>query len=201
MSMPDIADIKVKSHARKFDGFYKIDELIFDHPTFQDEMIEDVKREIFVRPDAVAVLPYDPKTDSVLLIRQLRIASIGKLDNPWVIELIAGLDDNVDEPLASIASREAFEEAGLKLSNFIQIAEFFPSVGGSNEYMTVFLALCDLSGAGGYFGLMEEKEDIEAFVVGREEAMKMIAFGEIFTASTIIGLQWLALNYQNYAAK
>ena len=35
MTLPDAQKIKVKSLTRKYDGFFKIDELIFDHPTFK----------------------------------------------------------------------------------------------------------------------------------------------------------------------
>lgn len=196
--LPDVNKIVVKSHKRAFDGFYKIDEIIFDHPTFSGEMIHDVRREVIVRRDAVAVLPYDPVHDTVLLTRQLRIASSGKSESPWIIELIAGLVDKPDEAFINVAEREAKEEAGLTLSNLMPICDFFTSVGGSNEKLYLFLALTDLSDAGGYFGLMEEKEDIDAFVVSREEAMDMMENGEIQTASTIIALQWLAMNYQRY---
>lgn len=198
MTYPDVQKIKIKSHTRKFDGFYKVDEIIFDHPTFSGEMIHDVRREVVVRLDAVAVLPYDPIADTILLTRQLRIASAGKSKTPWMIELIAGLVDKIDEPIINVAEREAKEEAGLSISNLISICDFFTSIGGSNEKLHLFLALTDLSDAGGYFGLPEEHEDIEAFVVSREAAMKMLIEGEIETASTIIALQWLALNWQRF---
>lgn len=198
MTLPDAQTIKVKSLTRKYDGFFKIDELIFDHPTFNGGMIEDVRREVFVRLDAVAVLPYDPVHDTVLLTRQLRIASAGKMESPWMIELIAGLVDKTDEAFVNVAEREAMEEAGLNISNLTPICDFFPSVGGSNEKLYLFLALTDLSKAGGYFGLAEEHEDIEAFVVSRDQAMTMISDGEIQTASTIIALQWLQLNHYRY---
>lgn len=201
MTLPDAQKIKIKSLTRKYDGFFKIDELIFDHPTFNGEMIEDVRREVFVRLDAVAVLPYDPVHDSVLLTRQLRIASAGKMESPWIVELIAGLVDKTDEAFVNVAEREAMEEAGLNISNLTPICDFFPSVGGSNEKLYLFLALTDLSNAGGYFGLAAEHEDIEAFVVSREQAMTMIEHGEIQTASTIIALQWLQLNHHRYQRK
>lgn len=201
MTLPDAQKIKVKSLTRKYDGFFKIDELIFDHPTFKGEMIEDVRREVFVRLDVVAVLPYDPVHDTVLLTRQLRIASAGKMESPWIVELIAGLVDKTDEAFVNVAEREALEEAGLNISNLTPICDFFPSVGGSNEKLYLFLALTDLSQAGGYFGLAEEHEDIEAFVVSREQAMDMIFDGEIQTASTIIALQWLQLNHHRYQRK
>ena len=104
----------------------------------------------------------------------------------------------IPEDVKDVAVREAYEEAGLSLTHLRHIGEFFPSVGGSNEYMYLFAAVCDLSAAGGYYGLCEEKEDIEAFVISRTEAMNRLNNGEIQTASTIIALQWLALNYQSY---
>lgn len=201
MTLPDVQKIQIKQLNRKYDGFYKVDELIFDHPTFSGDMIHDVRREVVVRLDAVAVLPYDPVNDQLLLTRQIRIASAGKSESPWVIELIAGLVDKTDEAFINVAEREAKEEAGLSISNLQPICDFFTSVGGSNEKLYLFLALTDLSNAGGYFGLPEEHEDIEAFVVSRDDAMTMLENGEIQTASTIIALQWLDRNYQRYCRK
>lgn len=198
LSSMDKDKIKIHHNERCYDGFFRIDKLIFDHPTFNKETITNVTREVINRLDAVAVLPYDPITDKILLIRQLRIAAYKKTKTPWVIELIAGLVDHDNESFIHVAEREAKEEAGLKISNLTPIHEFFTSVGGSNEKTYLFVALCDLENTGGLFGLPEENEDIEAFTVSREEALQMVQKGIIETASTIIAIQWLALNYQRY---
>ena len=50
--------------------------------------------EVFVTGDAVSVLPWDHRTDRVLLIEQIRAGLIGRGDpNPWNLEVIAGLRD------------------------------------------------------------------------------------------------------------
>ena len=41
--------------------------------------------------DAVAVLPYDPVADAVLLIEQFRIGTMLDLRSPWSLEPIAGI--------------------------------------------------------------------------------------------------------------
>jgi len=44
--------------------------------------------------------------------------------------------------------------------------------------------------------LPEENEDILLHLVSRTHAMELLSQGKITNAATIIGLQWLALNYQ-----
>ena len=44
--------------------------------------------------------------------------------------------------------------------------------------------------------LFEENEDILLHLISRTEALALLAQGKISNAATIIGLQWLALNYQ-----
>jgi ADP-ribose pyrophosphatase len=48
-------------------------------------------------------------------------------------------------------------------------------------------------------GLPEEGEDIFAHVIPRTEALTLLAQGKITNATTIIGLQWLSLNYAQLA--
>jgi ADP-ribose pyrophosphatase len=59
----------------------------------------------------------------------------------------------------------------------------------------MFAAKIDSTNVGGVYGLEEEGEDILVHVIKREEAMRLMAQGKINNASTIIGLQWLQLNY------
>ena len=47
------------------------------------------------------------------------------------------------------------------------------------------------------YGLPEEGEDILVHVISRLEALTLLEQGKISNAATIIGLQWLALNYKS----
>ena len=82
---------QIIERANCFQGFYKLDKLRLRHELFAGGMGREISRELFVRHDAVCVLPYDPQRDEVVLIEQFRVGALGKADNPWLIEMVAGL--------------------------------------------------------------------------------------------------------------
>src|SRR5690606_21448739 len=153
----------------------------------------ELSRELFVRHNAVCVLPYDPLRDKVVLIEQFRVGAMHKCANPWLLELVAGLIDTDEEP-EEVARREAQEEAGLQLPTLWPITRYFPSPGGSDELVHLYVGRCDSEGASGVHGLPEEGEDIKVHVMGFADAMQAVRDGRINNAASIIALQWLALN-------
>ena len=176
-----------------FKGFYKLDKLHVRHELFAGGMSKEISRELFVRHDAVCVLPYDAKRDEVVLIEQFRVGAMKKTSNPWLVELVAGLIDKDEQP-EEVAHREAEEEAGLKFEALWPITKYFPSPGGSDEFVHLFLGRCSSEGAGGLHGLEAEGEDIRVTVWSFDDALQAMKDGTIKNASTIIALQWLALN-------
>ncbi|WP_339515862.1 NUDIX domain-containing protein [Pseudomonas sp. RL_15y_Pfl2_60] len=188
---PDAVEIVEREAC--FRGFYSLDRLHLRHRQFSGEMGPLLNREVFLRHDAVCVLPYDPQRDTVVLIEQFRVGAMHKSDNPWLLELVAGLIDK-DEGPETVAHREAMEEAGLKLGALWPITQYYPSPGGSNERVHLFVGRCDSEGVGGVFGLAEEGEDIQVHVWPFEDALDAVKDGRIDNAASIIALQWLALN-------
>jgi ADP-ribose pyrophosphatase len=174
-------------------GFYQLDRVHLRHELFAGGMSREINRELFVRHDAVCVLPYDPVRDTVVLIEQFRVGAYGKVENPWLIELVAGLIDKQEQP-EEVARREAQEEAGLEITALWPMLNYFPSPGGSTEYVHLFLGRCDSTGAGGLHGLLEEAEDIRVTVWDYEDALQAVRDGRISNAASIIAMQWLALN-------
>jgi len=185
--------VEIVERANCFKGFYKLDKVHLRHELFAGGMSREISRELFVRHDAVCVLPYDPLRDEVVLIEQFRVGALGKVDNPWLIEMVAGLIDR-EEELEDVAHREAQEEAGLAIGALWPITRYFPSPGGSDEYVHLYLGRCTSEGAGGLHGLEEEAEDIRVRVWSFDDAMQAVRDGQICNAATIISLQWLALN-------
>lgn len=190
---PGPDDVQILSREQCFQGFYSLDRLRLRHRLFHGGMGKEIERELFVRHDAVCVLPYDPLRDEVVLIEQFRVGALGKADDPWLIEMVAGLIDKDEQP-EEVARREALEEAGLELGQLWPVSTYFPSPGGSNERVHLFIGRCDSSGAGGVFGLEEEGEDIRADVWTLDEALAGVRDGRIDNAASIIALLWLALN-------
>ncbi|MDA7084938.1 NUDIX domain-containing protein [Pseudomonas sp. SA3-5] len=176
-----------------FRGFYSLDRLRLRHLQFSGEMGPPLSRELFIRHDAVCVLPYDPQRDEVVLIEQFRVGAMGKSASPWLLELVAGLIDTDEQP-EEVALREAVEEADLALTSLWPISEYFPSPGGSDERVYLYLGRCTSVGAGGVHGLAEEGEDIRVHVLPLEDALDAVKDGRINNAASIIALQWLALN-------
>ena len=190
---PVPTDVEIVERVNCFKGFYQLDRVRLRHELFAGGMGREISRELFVRHDAVCVLPYDPVRDEVVLIEQFRVGAIGKVDNPWLIELVAGLIDKDEQP-EEVAHREAEEEAGLVFSTLWPMTRYFPSPGGSDEFVHLFLGRCSSDGAGGLHGLEEEGEDIRVRVWAFEDALQAVRDGKIANAATIIALQWLALN-------
>ena len=186
-------DVEIIERENCFKGFYKLDRLRLRHRQFSGAMGPQLTRELFVRHNAVCVLPYDPQRDSVVLIEQFRVGAMQKSANPWMIELVAGLIDKDEEP-EEVARREAIEEADLTLGALWPITTYFPSPGGSDELVYLFVGRCDSEGAGGVHGLAEEGEDIRVSVWPLEDALQAVRDGRINNAASVIALQWLALN-------
>ncbi|PTS85216.1 ADP-ribose diphosphatase [Pseudomonas sp. HMWF032] len=186
-------DVEVIAREACFSGFYKLDRLRLRHRQFAGGMGPALTRELFVRHDAVCVLPYDPQRDCVVLIEQFRVGALDKSANPWLLELVAGLIDKDEKP-EEVARREAIEEANLQLTSLWPITQYYPSPGGSDERVHLFIGRCDSDGAGGVYGLAEEGEDIRVHVLPLEDALDALKSGRIDNAASIIALQWLALN-------
>lgn len=187
-------DIDIIEREACFRGFYRLDRVRLRHRQFAGGMGPELSRELFVRHDAVCVLPYDPQRDEVVLIEQFRVGAMDKSANPWLLELVAGLIDKDEEP-EEVARRETIEEADLTLTSLWPITQYFPSPGGSDERVHLFLGRCNSEGAGGVHGLVDEGEDIRVHVWPLEDALTAVKDGRIDNAASIIALQWLALNH------
>ncbi|MDF1638827.1 NUDIX domain-containing protein, partial [Alcanivorax jadensis] len=151
-------------------------------------------RELFVRPQASAVLPYDPRRGEILLVEQFRVGALEWRQSPWCLELIAGIADKDGESAADLIRREAMEEAGITLGEMETIAAYMPSPGGTNERLQVFVGQADLADAGGIFGCPDEGEDIRALTVPVAEIPELLASGLVDNAASLIALQWLLLH-------
>ncbi len=200
----DNGDVSLHGVATKYQGFFKMNEYSLQHKLFSGQQSQVFTREIFERGDAVVVMPYDVKLDKVLLIEQFRPGAIKGEDSPWLLEFIAGMFDDNESPI-DVAIREAQEETDIKLSSddLVPIMQYLSSPGGMSEKIYLYLAHFDSENvnSGDVYGLPEENEDILLHLVSRNCALDLLAQGKITNAATIIGLQWLAMNYQSLASK
>lgn len=191
-----VSDIELLSKDTKFQGFFQINQYRFRHKLFAGGWSGVIEREVFERGNAAGLLPYDPKTDEVVLIEQLRIPAIESMQRPWLFEIVAGMVDKKHEEPIEVAKREAQEEAGLEVNRCEFILDFLASPGGATESTDLFVGEVDASLATGIHGLEDEGEDIRVHVVSREQAYAMVEKGQINNATAIIALQWLQLNVE-----
>lgn len=192
----EVKDVNVLSKERAFDGFFKIDRYRLSHRLFNGGWSQELQRELFVRGNASCVLPYDPVTDQVVLLEQFRIGAQGHDQTPWLLELVAGINDEGETP-ETVVRREGLEEAGIELGKLKPICEYLVSPGGTNEKIYLFCGRVDASTASGIHGLKHEGEDIKVHVVSAAQAFEYVSNGRINNAASIIALQWLQLNHEH----
>ena len=191
----DSSDVEIISKRTLFNGFFKLDEYTFKHRLFAGGWSGEISREVFERGNAAALLAYDPRLDQVVLIEQIRIPAIATSNQPWLLELIAGMVDKAGEDPREVVKREAQEEAGITLGRCQHIMNFLISPGGTTEAVDLYVGEVDATLAHGVHGLASEGEDIRVHVVTRDAAYRMVQRGRINNAATVIGIQWLQLNY------
>ncbi|HHE6470467.1 TPA: ADP-ribose diphosphatase [Providencia rettgeri] len=193
-------DVEIISKRKLFNGFFQMVEYQFRHRLFAGEWSKEIRREVFERGHAGVVLPYDPKTNSVVLIEQIRLPAIETSETPWLLEAVAGMIEPNESP-EEVIRREAVEEAGLIIGRTEKAVSYLSSPGGTTERMHVFIGEVDSSQAKGVHGLASENEDIRVHVVSREQAYQWVEDGTIDNAATVIAIQWLQLNQQKLYEK
>lgn len=137
------------------------------------------QREVIEHPGAVTILPL-LDDDRICLIRNYRVA-VGET----LIELPAGTLEPGEDP-AETARRELEEETGYRAGSVTRLCDFFMSPGILRERMFVFLASELQPGE----PRLEGGEQIEAMPVRWDEAMQLVATGQIHDAKTLAALLW-----------
>ena len=150
-------------------------------------------RETYDRGNGAALLPYNRKRRTVVLVRQFRYPAFVNGYDDLLIETAAGMLDNAS-PEERIRA-EAEEEIGYRLHDLHKVFEAFMSPGAITEKLHFFIAEYEPEmriGDGG--GLADEGEEIEVLELSIDEALAMIADGRIVDAKTIMLLQYAALH-------
>ena len=188
-------DVQVHSRRRPYTDFFAVEEADISVPRFSGSKMENLKRSGFVGADAAIVLPYDPKTDRVLLIEQFRFGPFLRDDpNPWMMEPIAGRIDLNEEP-EQTAYRESLEEAGIVLYDILKVHSGYASPGANTEYFHIFVGLAAIEKNSGILGgLASESEDIKGHVMSFEKFFAMLQAGELPVSPLALAGYWLANN-------
>lgn len=186
-------EVKVLERVERYAGFFHLSTFRLRHTLYDGGWSSDITRELFHRGACVAVIPYDPVRDEVLLIEQFRIGALGQKEPPWLTEIVAGGIEPGETP-EDVAFREAGEEAGLSLSHLHRIGSFFTSPGGTGERVTLFVGLVEGPLEAGLHGLAHEGEDIRSFVLALDEAENAVKSGQVDSMIPAYAIQWLSSN-------
>jgi ADP-ribose diphosphatase len=181
-------------------GFFPLFLCKIRHSLFAGGMSRPFSREVLQRAPVAAVLPYDPVRDTVVLLEQFRVGKmIAGAEDPWMVEIVAGIIEDGETP-EEMARREAIEEANCAVLALERMPGFYSSAGGSTEYIHMFCGKVDSAGIGGIHGLDHEDEDIRVWVEPVDEALGRLERGELDNAIAIVALQWLALHRERLRA-
>jgi ADP-ribose pyrophosphatase len=193
-------DVVVAQKETVYDGYFQVERYRLSHRLHKGGMSEQIMREVFERGHAVAVLPFDPINDVVVLQEQFRVGAYAAGQNPWLTEIVAGIIED-GETNEQVAMRETKEEAGLEALELWPMVRYLASPGGTSETVEIFLARVDRPKEEGVFGLDHENEDIRVFPLPFLDAMTLLKDGKINNSMTLIALQWLALNHKAVLAR
>lgn len=185
-------DWKLHSKETRYDGHFTVEEYKLSHERFEGGFTPTLTRELVRREDAVAIVPYDPVSEQIVLIEQFRMGVLRERE-PWIKEIVAGLIEENEQP-EDVARREVKEEVGCQLHNLTKIIEFYPSPGGFSELIHLYVGEVSIAEVAQYAGLDEEGEDIKVHICTLDEIADMLAQGEMRSAVGLIGLQWLLNN-------
>jgi ADP-ribose pyrophosphatase len=201
-SLPDLTPppgIEIVSQRTAFQGYFRVDEYVLRHGRFDGGFTGPMKREVFERGHAAAVLPYDPELDQFVLCQQFRIGAYCAKEEPWQIECVAGIIET-GETAEDVARRETEEECGCTAVDLIPIQKYLVSPGGATETVMLYLGRVSAKNAGGIFGVPTEGEHIRVFTATSEDLRRLLDEGRIGNAATLVATQWFFLNQDRVRA-
>ncbi|MEV4779979.1 NUDIX domain-containing protein [Burkholderia sp. LMU1-1-1.1] len=174
------------------DDWFVLKKTTFDYRR-SDGTWQRQSRETYDRGHGATILLYNRERRTVVLVRQFRFPAYVEGHPGFLIEAPAGLLDQATPEVRIKAEVE--EETGYRIGEVHKVFEAFMSPGSVTERLHFFVAEYDPAsrpGVGG--GVAEEGEDIEVLELTMEQAMAMMASGEIADGKTIMLLQYAALH-------
>ncbi|MES2317276.1 MAG: NUDIX domain-containing protein [Pseudomonadota bacterium] len=184
--------VRIKDEQLLSDNWYILKKLTFDLKR-RDGSWQEQTREVYDRGNGAAILLYNRARRTVLLTRQFRMPAHVNGHSGLLIEVAAGLLDNAS-PEQRIRE-EVEEETGYRIDKVKKVFDLFMSPGSVTERLHFFVgeyAPEQRVGDGG--GLHHEGEDIEVLELGYDEAIAMVASGDIMDGKTVLLLQHLQLH-------
>ncbi len=160
----------------------------------KDGTIQTQSREVYDRGNGATILLYNKISKTIILTRQFRLPTyVNGNETGMLIETCAGLldKDNAEDCI----KRETEEETGYKITDVRKVFEAYMSPGSVTEILYFFIAeyAKEMKVTEGG-GLAHEEENIEVLEITFDEAMNMVATGEVKDGKTIMLLQYVKLH-------
>ncbi|MEE1929288.1 NUDIX hydrolase [Streptomyces sp. TRM 70351] len=141
-----------------------------------------VRRDYQTHPGSVAIVALDEE-GCVVVLRQYRHPVRHKL---W--EVPAGLLDVPGENPLHAAQRELYEEAHVKAEDWRVLVDVYPSPGGTDEAVRVFLARDLSEAAGERYAAEEEEADMELARVPLGDLVRGVLAGDLHNTCLAVGV-------------
>ncbi|MBF0177611.1 MAG: NUDIX domain-containing protein [Magnetococcales bacterium] len=187
--------VKILDTRDAYHGYFRLQQIRLQYERFDGTMSRDVVLEAMRRPNAVAVLLYDPLADVVGMISQFRLGPFLNETKGWWLEVVAGLMDGADADPEVAARRETREETGIDLISLYPITRFYLAPNSSTEaihlFMGVFNSHTPPVGGG---GLAQENEDIRLYLLPYATVEEQLHAGKINNATSVVAIQWLQMH-------
>jgi GDP-mannose pyrophosphatase NudK len=189
-----MATIQILDKQTLSDKKYPLKYITFEKPDAEGEF-HNLEKEVYFRPDAVAVLLVDDKQKKLLLTKQFRLPTfLNGSDSGYLIEVCAGLIDEGETP-EQTARREVEEETGYQIDELTKIAGAYTSPASATEFLHLFTAAYQSKkDHSKTWGLKAEGESIELMEMGFDEAEEKLKQGEFRDIKTILLLQYFFMN-------
>ena len=184
--------VRIREEQLLADDWHVLKKTTFDYRR-RDGRWQTLTRETYDRGNGATALLYNEKRRTVLLTRQFRFPAYVNGHDGFLIEAAAGLLDKASPEQRIRAELE--EETGRRIHHLRKVFDVFMSPGSVTERLHFFIGEYDEHsqvGEGG--GLEAEGEDIEVLELDADEALAMVARGEIMDGKTIMLLQYLHLH-------
>jgi ADP-ribose pyrophosphatase len=166
-----------------YNGFLKIFKVDVKHQSLDNKTTLQYTREVIVRKDAVVIVPWHKETNTVVLVKQMRVPIEFSHGNGIVLDAPAGVVENDD--VLQTAFNELDEEVDIKKEHVVQmhnLGYYYPSAGACSEKVHLLVAEINQLPTTKFKGLVEENEDIEICIFDLNDLIGMI--GKTFNAPT-----------------
>lgn len=192
--LPPHPGLEVLSDEVAFSGRFALQIVRFRHRRFDGKPSRELTWELWRRGRGVAVLPYDPWSDRIALIEQFRLPAHAAGLDPVMVECVAGLLEEGEEPEAA-AMRECAEESGLAPDRMERVGRYMLMQGGCDETMFLYCGRVRIPDAvATSHGLAAEGEDIRLLAMPAEQGFDWLDSNKVENATAAICLHWLRQN-------